>query len=147
MRCFNILAVLVLTCSLLLSLPGCEKEAGPIPAVQGDGDGSAPSRAPHGLADSHVGFATDRKLVAHYEKHGSEFGRISMQEYLRMAQELRDRPTGGDVREIVRPDGVVTRYDRASGAFLAFNQDGVIRTFFRPADGEAYFLRQARRQK
>ncbi len=47
--------------------------------------------------------------------------------------------------QIVRADGVTTRYDRATGAFVAFGDDGVIRTFFRPADGEAYFQRQAGR--
>jgi len=40
---------------------------------------------------------------------------------------------------------VVTRFDRTSGAFLAFNSDGVIRTFFKPNDGERYFRRQAER--
>jgi pyocin large subunit-like protein len=50
------------------------------------------------------------------------------------------------VLEIRRPsDGVVSRFDRRSGAFLAFDSDGTIRTFFRPNDGESYFRRQARR--
>jgi pyocin large subunit-like protein len=40
---------------------------------------------------------------------------------------------------------VITRFDRASGGFVAFDGDGVIRTFFAPNDGERYFRRQARR--
>ena len=40
---------------------------------------------------------------------------------------------------------VLARYDRETGAFIAFNPDGVIRTFFRPNDGERYFRRQAER--
>jgi pyocin large subunit-like protein len=59
---------------------------------------------------------------------------------------LRDTPAGGDVLEAVRDDGVVTRFDRASGAFIAFDASGVIRTFFRPRDGERYFHRQAARR-
>ena len=47
--------------------------------------------------------------------------------------------------EEVRDDGRITRFDRTSGAFLAFDRDGIIRTFFRPNDGEAYFRRQAER--
>ena len=35
------------------------------------------------------------------------------------------------------------RADRRAGGLVAFNGNGVIRTHFRPADGEAYFLRQA----
>ncbi len=92
-----------------------------------------------------VGFASRRKLEEHYQKHGAEFGSIGMDEYLRRAQALRDRPAGGGVLECLRDDGVTTRYDRASGAFLAFNPDRTIRTFFRPNDGEAYFHRQCRR--
>jgi pyocin large subunit-like protein len=94
-----------------------------------------------------IGFRSRDRLVDHYEKHGREFGRISMDEYLLQAQTLRDRPAGGDVLELVREvDGVVSRFDRASGAFLAFNRDRTIRIYFKPNDGEAYFRRQARRR-
>ena len=92
-----------------------------------------------------IGFADVRRLDEHYEKHGREFGRISRQEYLREAQRLRDAAPGGPILQAVRADGVVTRYDRDSGAFIAFNRNGVIRTFFKPNDGERYFRRQAER--
>jgi hypothetical protein len=92
-----------------------------------------------------VGFADQRRLGEHYEKHGREFGGISKQEYLHQAQSLRDAAPGGAILESVRGDGVVTRYDRETGAFIAFNPDGVIRTFFKPNDGERYFRRQAER--
>ncbi|TMQ74174.1 MAG: hypothetical protein E6K81_00830 [Candidatus Eisenbacteria bacterium] len=92
-----------------------------------------------------VGFRTQALLVEHYRKHGREFGALSLPQYLARAQALRDRPAGGDVLEIVRDDGVTTRFDRRSGAFIAFGRDGVIRTFFRPREGERYFRRQALR--
>lgn len=92
-----------------------------------------------------VGFANRNRLEEHYDKHGGEFGNISQQEYLRLAQALRDAPAGGSILESVRRDGVVTRFDRQSGAFIAFNANGVIRTFFRPNDGERYFRRQLER--
>ena len=88
----------------------------------------------------------DQKMVDHYRKHGREFGPITMEQYVRKAQELRDRPAGGTLLESVRPDGVATRFDRGSGDFIAFNRDGTIRTYFRPADGEAYYQRQLRRK-
>lgn len=93
-----------------------------------------------------IGFATVQKLGDHYKKHGREFGEITRKEYLRLAQTLRDRPAGGEILEAVRRDGVVTRFDRKSGAFLACNPDGTIRTFFKPTDGERYFRRQAGRK-
>ena len=92
-----------------------------------------------------VGFASRARLDEHYRKHGAEFGDITREEYLRRAQALRDAPAGGAVLEAVRRDGVVTRFDRKSGAFIAFNANGVIRTYFRPNDGERYFRRQLER--
>jgi len=94
-----------------------------------------------------VGFANTQRLDEHYAKHGAEFGNISKQEYLRQAQELRDASVGGPILEVVRTDGVRTRFDRRTGAFLAFNANGVIRTYFRPNDGERYFRRQAERDR
>lgn len=106
----------------------------------------APATAPATGFGATVGFRSQRRLDEHYAKHGSEFGRISRAEYLRRAQQLRDTPLGGDVLELRRGDGTSSRFDRASGAFIAFDADGTIRTFFRPNDGEAYFRRQARRR-
>lgn len=97
-------------------------------------------------ARSSRGFRSAERLHEHYLKHGAEFGRLSEAEYLATAQALRDAPVGGPILELRRPDGVVSRYDRRSGTFLAFDADGTIRTCFRPNDGEAYFRRQANRR-
>jgi pyocin large subunit-like protein len=91
------------------------------------------------------GFRTQRAFTEHYQKHGREFGDIPPQEYLRLAQELRDAPVGGPILEALKPGGIVTRFDRRRGAFGAYNPDRTIRTFFIPNDGERYFQRQARR--
>jgi hypothetical protein len=99
----------------------------------------------HGV-DEATGFASHEKLIQHYRKHGNEFGAISLEDYLRYAQHLRDRPLGASVLEFVRADGVTSRFDGESGAFIAFNRDKTIRTLFRPNDGESYFHRQKRRQ-
>ena len=92
-----------------------------------------------------VGFADARRLDEHFEKHGAEFGRITKQDYLRQAQLLRDAQVSGPILETVRRDGVTTRFDRQTGAFIAFNPNGIIRTFFKPNDGERYYRRQAER--
>ena len=92
-----------------------------------------------------VGFVNERRLDEHYDKHGPEFGRITKQDYLHQAQLLRDAKAGDPILEIVRGDGVVSRFDRQTGAFIAFNANGVIRTFFKPNDGERYYKRQAER--
>ena len=92
-----------------------------------------------------VGFHSGRQLSEHFAKHGADFAPMTEQDYLRAAQALRDAPVGGAIEEIRRNDGTTSRYDRATGAFLAFNADGTIRTFFKPNNGEAYFRRQAQR--
>ncbi|MCA8954315.1 MAG: hypothetical protein KDE27_32705, partial [Planctomycetes bacterium] len=94
---------------------------------------------------SDTGFTSARSLAQHFEKHGHEFEVKTAAEYLAIAQRLRDAPLGGDVIEATRDDGVVTRFDRDSGAFVAFNADRTIRTLFKPDDGERYFVRQSKR--
>ncbi len=93
------------------------------------------------------GFRSQAQLDEHYHKHGSEFGHISKQDYLRLAQELRDAPAGGEILEARRADGEFSRFDRRHSYFGAYNPDRTIRTFFIPNDGERYFRRQARRPR
>ena len=92
-----------------------------------------------------IGFADSKRLEEHYDKHGAEFGHVTRQDYLRQAQLLRDTAVGGPVLQTVRADHVTTRFDRETGAFIAFNSNGTIRTFFKPNDGERYYRRQASR--
>jgi pyocin large subunit-like protein len=105
------------------------------------GSGAATANARNGSP----GFASRQRLVEHFEKHGGEFPGLTIETYLAAAQQLRDRPVDATVLEVRRRDGVITRFDRSSGAFLAVNRDRTIRTYFRPNDGEAYFKRQASR--
>jgi|SRR5271166_2256724 len=91
------------------------------------------------------GFRSQAQLDEHYNKHGVEFGNISKQDYLRLAQELRDAPLGGSIQESRRSNREFSRFDRRHGYFGAYNPDSTIRTFFIPNDGERYFRRQARR--
>jgi pyocin large subunit-like protein len=113
--------------------------SGPVPVPE------RASAAPASVATP-VGFSSPERLAEHYRKHGGEFGGISEAEYLQRAQALRDRPVGAQLLELVRADGVITRFDRETGDFLAFDPDRTIRTFFRPNDGERYFQRQAKRE-
>lgn len=117
--------------------------ATPTPAASSPGKPSTPSAT---APASGRGFRSADRLADHYGRHGREFGSVSPSEYVRLAQQLRDAPTSEAVLEIIRSsDGVISRFDRNSGAFLAADRDGTIRTFFKPNDGEAYFRRQARR--
>ena len=96
------------------------------------------------LADG-PGLRNRHLFDEHYAKHGREFGHISQPEYLHRAQALRDAPPGGPILEAIKPGGIITRFDKRTGAFGAYNHDGTIRTFFIPNAGERYFRRQATR--
>jgi pyocin large subunit-like protein len=92
-----------------------------------------------------IGFRTQRKLDDHYIKHGEEFGDIAKAEYLRRAQALRDAPLSEQIIEARQKRGNFARFDRNAGAFLAYEEDLIILTYFRPDDGEAYFKRAIKR--
>jgi pyocin large subunit-like protein len=97
------------------------------------------------FAQGGPGFRNKATFDEHYAKHGREFGNISQQEYLHRAQVLRDTPAGGPILEADKPGGIVTKFDKRNGYFIAYNADKTIRTFFIPNDGESYFRRQAKR--
>ena len=143
--------LLALVCALAAWSLSRTKGASPptLPSGPTPSSAPAPTAAPTAApapSTSSVGFRSTARLIEHYEKHGREFGAISQAEYLQRAQQLRDAPVGGDIVEVVRQsDGIISRFDRGSGAFLAADPDGTIRTFFKPNDGEAYFRRQLRR--
>lgn len=96
------------------------------------------------LFAANPGFRTEDLLQDHYRKHGREFGRITQDQYLRLAQHLRDAHPGRETLEARRPDGGGAKFDRRHGWFVAYDADRTIRTFFVPNDGIRYFERQAR---
>ncbi len=89
------------------------------------------------------GFRTQRQLNEHFAKHGKDFGNITQDQYLRMAQELRDSRPGKTVLESKRQGGGGAKFDVKMGYFVAYDADGTIRTFFIPNDGARYFERQS----
>lgn len=150
----RILAFLIIAVIVAIAL---RRESAPAPASSAPGPtgaastsantAPAPTRtAPTSSTNSGKGFRDRAHLDEHFAKHGREFAGLSKTQYLAMAQTLRDAPAGGDILEIFRAsDGVVSRFEKRSGAFIAFDRDGTIRTFFKPNDGEKYFRRQANR--
>jgi hypothetical protein len=85
------------------------------------------------------GFRTSLLLENHFARYGSQFGRINSQEYLRLAQHLRDATPGKNILISRRPDGGGSKFDVKRGWFVAYDGDGTLRTFFVPRDGVRYF--------
>jgi pyocin large subunit-like protein len=143
-RCFLLAAILFTTISVACSPERAANNTSK-PTAEVNPVTPRSNNASAGV-DRRIGFSSRQKLLEHFEKHGAEFGNIMIEEYLVQAQSLRDKQLNDDLLEITRSDGVITRFDRKSGAFVAFNSDRTIRTFFKPNEGEAYFRRQARRR-
>jgi hypothetical protein len=113
--------------------PSVTVRAGASPAKVAPSDGATVHRD--------IGFRTRKKFDDHFIKHGKEFGNVTQDEYLLMAQTLRDEPLTNDILEEQEKRGGTARFDKRSGAFMVFQKDLTILTFFHPNDGEAYFHR------
>ena len=83
------------------------------------------------------------RWLKHFDDHAAEFGYRTPVEYLRGARDFVARK---DVETFTRvggrTDGDRLFYDEASNTFAVLRKDGVLRTYFRPRDGRAYWLKQ-----
>ena len=92
-----------------------------------------------GLPETTRQFKSEELLKTHFEKHQSEYGAISITEYLRQASDLADAEVSEDVVQLKRSDESVSKYRFSTNDFVVINADGTIRTFFKPVDKEAYW--------
>ena len=90
----------------------------------------------------HYTFRNDKYYQQHFEKHGSEFGSITKEEYLQLANDLLNSDSDTVLHKTEKEDGDDVFFDTATGYFLVLSTDGYIRTFFIPSKGIDYFNRQ-----
>ena len=76
------------------------------------------------------------RWLPHFEKHAAEFGYRTPVEYLRGARDLVGR---SGVQTFTRSNGDRLFYDAARNEFAVLKPDGVLRTYFRPQNGSAYW--------
>ena len=87
-------------------------------------------------------FRSEKLFDSHYEKHGAEFGDITQDEYLDLANELINAEGENILHKTEKEDGDFLYYDTETNEFLVLSTDGYIRTFFKPSDGLDYLERQ-----
>jgi pyocin large subunit-like protein len=87
-------------------------------------------------------FRSEEQYQAHFEKHAEEFGDITKDEYLIMANSLILDETGEVMTKLEKEDNDTVYYKVETNEFLILSTDGYIRTYFRPDDGIDYFNRQ-----
>jgi len=89
-------------------------------------------------------FRSQDRLDEHYQKHvvqQKEFGNITEDEYLALAQQLVGNP-GSSVLTKKDSDGNTLFYDPDTNEFAVLSDDGYIRTFFKPSGGQSYYDKQ-----
>ncbi len=87
-------------------------------------------------------FRSEKLFDSHYEKHGAEFGDITQDEYLDLANELINAEGENILHKTEKEDGDFLYYDTETNEFLVLSMDGYIRTFFKPSAGLDYWERQ-----
>lgn len=86
-------------------------------------------------------------MQKHYDKHRHEFGEISMQSYLKLANALADAPLSDDIVQLIRSDGSIFKYCFSTNEFVVVTADGNIRTYFKAETKEAYWDEELNRNK
>ena len=83
-------------------------------------------------------FASEQSLQSHVDKHVTqqwEFGNITEEQYISDAKKLVTSKPGGDILTYTRSNGDTLFYNKANNEFAVVTNKGVIRTFFKPANG------------
>ncbi len=86
-------------------------------------------------------FRNKQRYDDHYKKHGAEFGDITQEEYLQLANDLINS-TSDRVLHKMSKDGDYLFFDQDTGYFLVLADDDYIRTFFIPSAGKKYYDKQ-----
>lgn len=86
-------------------------------------------------------FRTDELMDVHFKKHKDEFGDITIDEYLKGANNLINQ-LSDTVLTKTEDDGDTLYYDTKTWEFVVLSKDGYIRTYFIPEDGIDYFNRK-----
>lgn len=85
-------------------------------------------------------FRSEELLEEHYEKHGRDMGFASPEEYLAGANAIVNHSNA--LHKTEQEDGDDVYYVQSTNDLVVVSTDGFIRTYFRPADGIAYYNRQ-----
>ena len=105
-------------------------------ADMADGDSSVDD-----LVEGGSNFKNQDLLDSHYDKHGSEFGNITKDEYLQGANDLINS-TSDDILTKTRANGDIIYYNPLTNEFAVKSADGYIRTYFKPVERLDYFNKQ-----
>jgi RHS repeat-associated protein len=87
-------------------------------------------------------FASEELLREHFERHGAEFGAKTTAQYLRAAVRFVMSSGERGTVSFTRANGDRIIYRVATNEFAVTTPANIIRTYFSPSSGAAYFARQ-----
>lgn len=87
-----------------------------------------------------LSFKDNEALKGHYNKHGKEMGYTSKEDYLNGANALINNPNA--LHKLEKEDGDHVYYLEETNEIAFVSKDGIIRTYFCPDNGKAYFDKQ-----
>lgn len=85
-------------------------------------------------------FKNEDTWESHFEKHGSEFGYATKEEYLAGANRVIEDPNS--LCKTEAEDGDFVYYLESDNEIVFVSEKGIIRTYFRPDRGIAYYNSQ-----
>lgn len=88
------------------------------------------------------GFQNSVALTDHFVKHRDDFGVTTEAQYEQLADVFCGGPMDANTTQHIRSsDGAILRYNSVTNEFGVVGTDGCIRTYFKPRQGIAYYLR------
>lgn len=90
------------------------------------------------VQQSSYNFSNQETLNSHFQKHGHEFGYTTAEQYLQGAIRVIENPSSLQKME---DDGDYVYYLQSTNEIVFVSPGGVIRSYFKPTDGIAYFNR------
>lgn len=142
-RAVVILILVIAALSGKQLLPGGANSGGNISSSATDSNNNtAATSSQYGEDDGSPSyqFRNDKYLSQHFEKHGSEFGYATKEEYLAGANKVISSKDA--LHKTEAEDGDDVYYLEASNEFVIVSTDGYIRTYFKPSGGIDYYNRQ-----
>ena len=103
-----------------------------------------PNLSYNGVRNSSADFRNGSTLLNHLNRHGSDFGYTSPEQYLNGARYFLEKPPTSTTQSFVSNQGSYFRYDTATNEFGIINSYGGISTYFKPNPGIDYWLEQVR---
>jgi hypothetical protein len=93
------------------------------------------------LWSSNRKYSPEENARYHFERHGSEFGAKSYDDYMAMVHGFIHSPPDG-TQSLKRNNGDTLFYDPNDNVFAVITKKGAPRTMFRPDNGAAYWNQQ-----